>query len=172
GQVEEESRSSAARPRRPSGEPVRSCPARRASPGRRCTSPAGPMGRLCRRRTPRHRLLGARSRHQSPAERAHNQVALPALDLQVADGDGGHPGLQDLPVLTAIAAGEDAELGVDKEQVGRHVIAADVRPDLAAIVIPYAAMSETSSNCSKTITPARKQVRLSSLTYNTFLSCG
>ena len=88
-------------------------------------------------------------------------------------------------MLTAIAAGEDAELGVDKEQVGRHVIdgdgvgrpalgkvAADVRPDLAAIVIPYAAMSETSSNCSKTITPARKQVRLSSLTYNTFLSCG
>ncbi len=28
--------------------------------------------------------------------------------------------------------------------------------------IPYAAMSETSSNCWKTITPARKRVRLSS----------
>ncbi len=37
--------------------------------------------------------------------------------------------------------------------------------------IPYAAMSETSSNCWKTITPARKWVRLSSLTYNAFLSC-
>ncbi len=36
---------------------------------------------------------------------------------------------------------------------------------------PYAAMSETSSNCWKTITPARKQVRLSSLTYNAFLWC-
>src|SRR5208337_3828589 len=32
-------------------------------------------------------------------------------------------------------------------------------------------MSETSSNCWKTITPARKWVRLSSLTYNAFLSC-
>ena len=37
--------------------------------------------------------------------------------------------------------------------------------------IPYAAMSETSSNCWKTITPAGKQVRLSSLIYNAFLSC-
>ena len=37
--------------------------------------------------------------------------------------------------------------------------------------IPYAAMSETLSNCWKTITPARKWVRLSSLTYNAFLSC-
>ena len=36
---------------------------------------------------------------------------------------------------------------------------------------PYAAMSETSSNCWKTITPARKQVRLSSLIYNAFLLC-
>ena len=33
-------------------------------------------------------------------------------------------------------------------------------------------MSETSSNCWKTITPARKQVSLSSLIYNAFLSCG
>ena len=32
-------------------------------------------------------------------------------------------------------------------------------------------MSETSSNCWKTITPAGKQVRLSSLIYNAFLSC-
>ncbi len=32
-------------------------------------------------------------------------------------------------------------------------------------------MSETSSNCWKTITPARKWVRLSSLIYNAFLSC-
>src|SRR5271157_6222810 len=39
------------------------------------------------------------------------------------------------------------------------------------LIIPYAAISETSSNCWKTITPARKQVRLSSLTYNAFLSC-
>jgi len=39
------------------------------------------------------------------------------------------------------------------------------------LIIPYAAMSDTSSNCWKTITPARKQVRLSSLTYNAFLSC-
>jgi len=37
--------------------------------------------------------------------------------------------------------------------------------------IPYAAMSETSSNCWKTITPAGKQVRLSSLIYKAFLSC-
>jgi len=32
-------------------------------------------------------------------------------------------------------------------------------------------VSETSSNCWKSITPARKQVRLSSLIYNAFLSC-
>src|SRR5208282_1031976 len=43
--------------------------------------------------------------------------------------------------------------------------------NLLSGVIPHSAMSETSSNCSKTITPARKQVRLSSLTYNAFLSC-
>ena len=62
---------------------------------------------------------------------------------------GGIPLFKRLPVLAAVAGGEDAELGADEEQVGRHVIdgdrvggpalgkvAADVRPVLAAIAAP------------------------------------